>query len=213
MLAVTDSGEGMDAATRSRVFEPFFTTKPQGKGTGLGLATVYGIVKQTGGYIWVYSEPAHGTVFKVYLPLSSEDSVIVPPLRALPSSRTTETILLVEDEESVRALTVEVLRRQGFDVIDAPHGMDALRLAKQFGGPIHLLLTDIVMPHMNGRDLAQQLMAMRPDTKVLFMSGYTDHAVVHRELSAGAPFLQKPFTPDSLARKVRALLDGSGQPS
>lgn len=206
MLAVTDSGEGMDAATRSRVFEPFFTTKPQGKGTGLGLATVYGIVKQTGGYIWVYSEPAHGTVFKVYLPLANaaQAQVVGPPV---PVSRASETILLVEDEESVRTLTAEVLRRSGFEVIDARDGVEALRVARAFDRPIHLLLTDIVMPHMNGRDLAEHIRAARPETKVLFMSGYTDHAVVHRELSAGAPFLQKPFTPDALARKVRGLLD------
>lgn len=206
MLAVTDSGEGMDAATRSRVFEPFFTTKPQGKGTGLGLATVYGIVKQTGGYIWVYSEPAHGTVFKVYLPLANaaHASIVGPPV---PHGRASETILLVEDEESVRSLTAEVLRRSGFEVIDAQDGVEALRVASAFDRPIHLLLTDIVMPQMNGRDLAQHIRAARPETKVLFMSGYTDHAVVHRELTAGAPFLQKPFTPDALARKVRGLLD------
>ncbi|MGE3508659.1 MAG: response regulator [Vicinamibacterales bacterium] len=207
MLAVTDSGEGMDAATRSRVFEPFFTTKPQGKGTGLGLATVYGIVKQTGGYIWVYSEPAHGTVFKVYLPLAQAQAPTVTPVSRQPTHRASETILLVEDEEAVRSLTAEVLRRQGFDVIDAQDGVEALRLARGFAGPIHLLLTDIVMPHMNGRDLAEQLCGVRPEIKVLFMSGYTDHAVVHRELNAGAPFLQKPFTPDALARKVRGLLD------
>ncbi len=209
MLAVTDSGEGMDAATRSRIFEPFFTTKPQGKGTGLGLATVYGIVKQTGGYIWVYSEPAHGTVFKVYLPLADAAYAAVAAPEPLPASRERETILLVEDEEAVRSLTAEVLSRQGFEVIDAQDGVEALRVAHSFAGPIHLLLTDIVMPHMNGRDLAEKLIAVRPDTKVLFMSGYTDHAVVHRELSAGAPFLQKPFTPDALARKVRTLLDGA----
>jgi len=211
MLAVTDSGEGMDAATRSRIFEPFFTTKPQGKGTGLGLATVYGIVKQTGGYIWVYSEPAHGTVFKVYLPLADAAHAAAAAPEPLPASRERETILLVEDEEAVRSLTVEVLSRHGFDVIDAQDGVEALRVAQSFAGPIHLLLTDIVMPHMNGRDLAEKLTAARPDTKVLFMSGYTDHAVVHRELSAGTPFLQKPFTPDGLARKVRGLLDGTAR--
>ncbi|MBM3773087.1 MAG: response regulator, partial [Acidimicrobiia bacterium] len=214
MLAVTDSGEGMDAATRSRVFEPFFTTKPQGKGTGLGLATVYGIVKQTGGYIWVYSEPAHGTVFKVYLPLANvaQAPSVSPPVS---EGRAFETILLAEDEESVRLLSAEVLRRSGFEVIDAQDGVEALRVARAFDRPIHLLLTDIVMPQMNGRELAEQIRAARPETKVLFMSGYTDHAVVHRELSAGAPFLQKPFTRDALVRKVRGLLhmvspDGSG---
>ncbi len=209
LLAVTDNGEGMDAATRTRVFEPFFTTKQQGKGSGLGLATVYGIVKQTGGYIWVYSEPGYGTVFKVYLPLAGvHQAIAVEPVRA-DQPKVTETILLVEDEESVRALTGEVLRRQGYDVLEAEHGLEALKIVQSFEAPIHLLLTDIVMPHMNGRDLAEQISTVRPGTKVLFMSGYTDHAAVHRELSAGAPFLQKPFTPDALAKKVRGLLDST----
>jgi len=207
MLAVSDTGEGMDAATRSRVFEPFFTTKAQGKGSGLGLATVYGIVKQSGGYIWVYSEPAHGTVFKVYLPIVSAPIATARELKEPEPPRASETILLVEDEEAVRALTGEVLRRQGYEVIEAEHGKQALELAQRLSAEIHLLLTDIVMPYMNGRDLAEQISSLRPGTKVLFMSGYTDHAAVHRELSAGAPFLQKPFTPDALARKVRGLLD------
>ena len=207
MLAVSDTGEGMDAATRSRVFEPFFTTKAQGKGSGLGLATVYGIVKQSGGYIWVYSEPAHGTVFKVYLPIISAPVMAARELKQTEPPRASETILLVEDEEAVRALTGEVLRRQGYEVIEAEHGKQALELVQRLSAEIHLLLTDIVMPYMNGRDLAEQISSLRPRTKVLFMSGYTDHAAVHRELSAGAPFLQKPFTPDALARKVRGLLD------
>ncbi len=207
MLAVSDTGEGMDAATRSRVFEPFFTTKAQGKGSGLGLATVYGIVKQSGGYIWVYSEPAHGTVFKVYLPIVSAPIMAARELKQIEPPRASETILLVEDEEAVRALTGEVLRRQGYEVIEAEHGKQALELVQRLSAEIHLLLTDIVMPYMNGRDLAEQISSLRPRTKVLFMSGYTDHAAVHRELSAGAPFLQKPFTPDALARKVRGLLD------
>jgi two-component system, cell cycle sensor histidine kinase and response regulator CckA len=197
----------MDAATRSRVFEPFFTTKAQGKGSGLGLATVYGIVKQSGGYIWVYSEPAHGTVFKVYLPIVSAPIMAARELKQIEPPRASETILLVEDEEAVRALTGEVLRRQGYEVIEAEHGKQALELVQRLSAEIHLLLTDIVMPYMNGRDLAEQISSLRPRTKVLFMSGYTDHAAVHRELSAGAPFLQKPFTPDALARKVRGLLD------
>ena len=150
MLAVTDSGEGMDAATRSRVFEPFFTTKGQGKGSGLGLATVYGIVKQNGGYIWVYSEPSRGTVFKVYLPLSAAPSLSVPDAQDAIAPRATETILLVEDEASVRELTGEVLRRQGYHVIEAEDGVQALSVAETFGGHIDLLLTDIVMPRMNG---------------------------------------------------------------
>jgi CheY-like chemotaxis protein len=203
-LTVTDTGEGMDATTLSHLFEPFFTTRVEG--SGLGLATVYGIVKQSGGYIWVYSEPAHGSVFKVYLPMAALGAVAADAID--PMARASETILLVEDEEAVRALTGEVLRRHGYEVIEAAHGRQALELALRFVAPIHLLLTDIVMPYMNGPDLAGRLVSSRPGTKVLFMSGYTAHAAVRRELSAGAACLQKPFTPDALARTVRGLLDG-----
>ena len=209
MLAVSDTGAGMDAATRARVFEPFFTTKEQGKGTGLGLATVYGIVKQSGGYIWVYSEPGHGTVFKVYLPPAQT--------RAAPSEHRHrqdqrhragwETVLLVEDEDAVRALAREVLRRHGYVVLEARHGVDALRVAERHPDDIHLLITDVVMPHMSGREVAARLGTVRPKMKVLFMSGYTDHALMHRELTPGEAFLQKPFTPEVFARKVRHVLD------
>ena len=210
MLAISDTGQGMDAVTRARVFEPFFTTKEQGKGIGLGLATVYGVVKQSGGYIWVYSEPDHGTVFKVYLPPAEMPSATAPPADATPDvgqHRGWETVLLVEDEDGVRALTREVLRRHGYVVLEARHGLEALRLAERHQDPIQLMVTDVVMPHMGGRDLADRFAEVRPNMKVLFMSGYTDHAVVHRDLTHGSAFLQKPFTPENLARAVRRLLD------
>jgi two-component system, cell cycle sensor histidine kinase and response regulator CckA len=209
LIAVTDTGQGMDAATQERVFEPFFTTKEQGKGSGLGLATVYGIVKQSGGFIWVYSEPDRGTAFKIYLP-PSERQAMLP--RAGDGSRETtqrgwETVLLVEDEDAVRALAREVLRRHGYTVLEARHGLDALRIAERHPDDIHLMITDVVMPHMSGRDLAARLGAARQEMKVLFMSGYTDHAAVHRDLTQGTAFLQKPFTPDVFARTVRNILD------
>ncbi len=208
MLSVTDTGEGMSPTTLRRIFEPFFTTKQQGKGSGLGLATVYGIVKQSGGYIWAYSEPGQGTVFKVYLP---PDQSAVTPATVDRATRTRErgweTVLLAEDEDAVRALAREVLRRHGYVVLEARHGLDALRIAERHPDIIHLLITDVVMPHMSGRDLAQRLLSVRPTLKVLFMSGYTDHAVMHRHLTPGMSFLQKPFSPDIFARKVRGILD------
>ncbi len=213
MLAVSDTGHGMDAMTSARVFEPFFTTKEQGKGVGLGLATVYGIVKQNGGYIWVYSEPGRGTTFKVYLP--PVDAAKPPAGEAEESPARAhgwETVLLVEDEESVRVLAREVLRRQGYVVLEARHGLDALRVAERHADSIQLMVTDVVMPHMSGRDLAERLVLMRPEMKVLFISGYADHAVMHRELMPGSEFLQKPFAPAAFARKVRHVLDAvSGQ--
>jgi two-component system cell cycle sensor histidine kinase/response regulator CckA len=209
MLAVGDTGEGMDEATRLRVFEPFFTTKEQGKGSGLGLATVYGIVTQSGGHVWVYSEPGHGTVFKVYLPRA--EAVKPVPVaeheRAAARKGGWETVLLVEDESAVRALAREVLRRHGYVVLEARHGVDALRLAERHPDDIHLMITDVVMPHMGGRELAERLIAVRPNMKVLFMSGYTDQAVMDRHITPGSAFLQKPFTPQAFARKVRTVLD------
>jgi two-component system, cell cycle sensor histidine kinase and response regulator CckA len=207
MVAVSDSGAGMDAATRARVFEPFFTTKEQGKGSGLGLATVYGMVRQSGGYIWVYSEPAHGTVFKVYLPVTRAAAAAPPGADKAASPRGWETVLLVEDEDAVRALAREVLRRHGYDVIEACHGVDALRVAERHPDTIHLLITDVVMPHMSGGELAQRLTAARPAIKTLFMSGYTNHALLPADRTPGGEFIQKPFTPDSLARRVRRILD------
>jgi two-component system cell cycle sensor histidine kinase/response regulator CckA len=207
MLAVSDTGVGMDAETQARIFEPFFTTKEVGKGTGLGLATVYGIVKQSGGFIWVYSEPGHGTTFKVYLPRVDEP-VSPAAAAAPPAAGGAETVLVVEDVAAVRTVAREMLERRGYTVLEAPDGESALRLAGKHRGEIHLLLTDVVMPGGSGRALADRLLALRPGMKVLYMSGYTDDAVVrHGILEAGIAYLQKPFAPDSLTRKVRAVLD------
>ena len=207
MLAVSDTGEGMDATTQSRVFEPFFTTKPKDKGTGLGLSTVYGIVKQSNGYIWLYSEVGHGSTFKVYLPRVEEEAeipVMRPASSALGGS---ETILIVEDENAVRELVRRTLVRRGYHVLVAPTPHDAIGIAAE-AGTIHLLISDVVMPEMSGTALASQLLHDRPSLRVLYMSGYTDSAIVHHGVSnRGTPFLQKPFTPDALVRKVRDVLD------
>jgi len=209
MLAVSDTGIGMDAETRSHVFEPFFTTKELGKGTGLGLATVYGIVKQSGGSVWVYSEPGRGTTIKIYLPhvdeLPEELKLSAP---AQPVAGGRETVLLAEDDPSVRAVVSEVLAQKGYNVLSAPDGQVALKMASGQPGQIRLLVTDIVMPGMTGRELAEALMAERPGLRVLYMSGYTDDAVIrHGVLAEGMPYLQKPFTPRALASKVREILD------
>src|SRR5690348_3727990 len=208
MLAVTDSGHGMDAGVKARIFEPFFTTKEPGKGTGLGLATVYGVVKQSAGFIFVYSEAGHGTSFKIYLPQVDAAAVDVSAAAGAPVPRGAETVLLVEDAAAVRAVTKQMLERQGYTVLQAPHGDAALRLAQKYDGPIHMLLTDVVMPLLSGRQLAEQLARVRPDMKVLYASGYTDDSVVrHGILESGTAYLQKPFSPESLARKVREVLD------
>ncbi len=209
MLAVTDTGTGMDSATQARIFEPFFTTKDVGKGTGLGLATVQGIVQQSGGFIWVYSEPNHGTCFKIYLP-RVDAPVSEVAAAAADSIMGTETVLVVEDVEAVRAVTRRMLERYGYHVLEAADGEDAMRLAANATEPIHLLLTDVVMPNVSGRDLADMFAQTYPHAKVLFMSGYTDDAIVrHGILEEGLACLQKPFTPQSLASKVRTVLDAS----
>ena len=209
MLAVSDTGVGMSGEVKVHIFEPFFTTKEQG--TGLGLATVYGIVKQSGGYIDVYSEPGVGTTLKVYLPRVGREVEAAAHRRlSRPPARGTETILVAEDDGAVRALICRTLREYGYTVLDAGHPEDALRLAGEQTGRIHLLLTDVVMPGISGRALAERLLPSRPETAVLYVSGYTDHAVVqHGVLAAGTSFLQKPFTPVTLARKVREVLDAS----
>lgn len=209
ILAVTDTGHGMDGPTQTRIFEPFFTTKELGQGTGLGLATVYGIVKQSGGDILVYSEPGRGTTFKIYLPAHKTTANALVAPQAEPVSRGgRETILLVEDEEIVRDLVRRALQDKGYTMLEARQGHEALSLSRQYQGPIDLLLTDVVMPQMSGRELAEQLKVERPELKVLFMSGYTDDAVVrHGLLTAEVEFLPKPFSPSRLASKVREILD------
>jgi nitrogen-specific signal transduction histidine kinase/ActR/RegA family two-component response regulator len=208
MLAVSDNGIGMDRETRARIFEPFFSTKEPGKGTGLGLATVYGIVKQSDGFIYVYSEPGKGATFKIYVP-RVEGEAVMPSGGGKEETESpgTGTVLVVEDESAVRGVVARVLRGKGYAVIEASDGAEALRAAREFSGEIHLVLTDVVMPGMSGRELISQIKAVRPGIKALFVSGYTGNAIVHHGiLDSGVAFLQKPFTDDSLARKVREMI-------
>jgi CheY-like chemotaxis protein/two-component sensor histidine kinase len=209
MLAVSDTGMGMDQQTQARIFEPFFTTKVAGKGTGLGLSTVYGIVKQSGGNIWVYSELGRGTTFKIYLPRVDEGAQkFERRVEAKGALKGSETVLLAEDEEAVRTLARQLLEMYGYQVLEAANGGAALLICERHQEPIHLLITDVIMPEMSGRELADRLAQLRPDMKVLFMSGYTDNAIVHqRVLDEWANFIQKPFPTDALARKVRNVLD------
>lgn len=209
MLAISDNGEGIDPAVQSRIFEPFFTTKGQEEGTGLGLSTVYGIVKQSGGSIEVYSEVSKGTTFKIYLPASNGHGEAT---EAVPSSQVvlkgTETILLVEDDDRMRALARVMLERLGYVVLEGRNGAEALAMYENRSGPIHLLVTDVVMPEMSGRELAERLRGQWPSIKVLYMSGFTDDAVLlHGLLRAEHAFLQKPFSSSALASGVRRELD------
>jgi CheY-like chemotaxis protein len=209
MLAISDTGVGMDAATHAHLFEPFFTTKSKGKGTGLGLSTVYGIVKQSDGFIWVYSEPGRGTTFRIYFPrVEGQRPEAKAERDAERRIRGSKTVLVVEDDPPVRQLTGRMLRDRGYSVIEASDGNEALDIAMHYSGEIHLVITDVVMPGIGGKDLVSQLNIVQPIIKALFVSGYADNAIVHHGiLDSDVAFLQKPFTAERLAHKVREILN------
>jgi CheY-like chemotaxis protein len=212
LLAVSDTGTGMDEATRARLFEPFFTTKGAGKGTGLGLSTVFGIIKQSGGSVEVYTEPGRGTSVKVYLPIIDQPVALEKSDRQKAATRGNETILVVEDDEMVRHLVRETLERAGYRILDASGPLEARRIAEGSREPIQLMITDVVMPKVSGRELAEMLAPKRPEMKVLYMSGYTDNAIVNSGLlQKEVAFLQKPFTPAALTDKVREVLEGDSR--
>jgi CheY-like chemotaxis protein len=204
MLAVSDTGVGMEPETRSRLFEPFFTTKPPGKGSGLGLATVYGAIKQSDGQVTVYSQPNCGTIFEIYLPRVTEPAAAIANAR---SPKGSETILLVDDEEGVRKLVQAVLKSNGYEVLEAANGSAAMSVYEKNGHKIDMVLTDVVMPHMSGFELGKQLGERAPGLKVLYMSGYRDNAIGAGGGETPVAFLHKPFTPDTLLSKVREVLD------
>ena len=211
LLAISDTGMGIDEEVRAHIFEPFFTTKERGQGTGLGLSTVFGIINQHEGYIWVYSEVGKGTTFKVYFP-RAEEAEFQEQVRSIPlveDGQGTESILIVEDEAAVRELIVRVLKAHGYQVLEARDGPQALQISEQHDGPIDLLLTDVIMPHMNGKELHERLRDPRPEMRVLFMSGYTDNAIAHHGvLEPGTRLLPKPFSMEDLIRTMRSVLAG-----
>jgi CheY-like chemotaxis protein len=207
MITVSDTGIGMTKAVQERIFEPFFTTKEKGKGTGLGMSTVYGIVKQSGGYIWLYSEVGKGSCFKLYLPRIDKQVTTAAPLQPSPSEGKGETILLAEDEEAVRESVAEYLRRCGYDVLEACNGQHALEVVDRHKGPIHLLLTDVIMPKMGGPELARELASRNKIAATLYMSGYTDDAIVnHGLVESGVAFIQKPFSFTALTTKMQHII-------
>jgi two-component system, cell cycle sensor histidine kinase and response regulator CckA len=210
MLAVSDDGIGMDKETLTNVFEPFFTTKEVGKGTGLGLSTVYGIVKQNNGYISAYSEPQKGTTFKVYLPRhKGEVRMETETARTEPRRSHGETLLIVEDDPSVLKLGQLILEQLGYSVLASQSPLKAVEMVQEYTGEIHLLITDVVMPSMSGKDLSEEISRIRPEIKILFMSGYAANPVAHQDvLDESVHFIQKPFSIDSMALKVREVLDG-----
>jgi two-component system cell cycle sensor histidine kinase/response regulator CckA len=207
VLSISDSGFGMDAETVSHIFEPFFTTKEKGKGTGLGLATVYGIARQNGGDIWVYSELGAGTVFKVYLPLTTEALQEPAPARVANRGAGGETILLVEDSAALRELTKVILMRDGYNILEAEDGVAAMEVSTRYQGKIHLVLTDVVMPRMRGPQLAEQIVKQRPEIAVVFLSGYTEEAISQSDGISGFTLVEKPYTAEVLLHSIRRALN------